>query len=591
VSLDFSEEKRARVVGRLFLLFFLIILGRFFQIQVLSGSSYKVKSEKNRVRQIAVTASRGVIFDQKGRIIVENRPSYSLFIIPHEYQKDRLNAMVTASVIGMTQDDIEKKISDSGRGPFTPVRLKRDMDFQLLSAIEEDRFDLPGIYYQVEPVRTYPSAAHVSHTIGYLGEIDESDMVSMRAEGFIRGDIIGKSGIERRYDSILRGQRGYRYVEVDAKGREVGNFEGVRDVAPIPGKDLTLTLDLDLQQYIGNIWGEKRGAVVVLNPQNGEILATLSKPDFSLESFAKILSPESWEMLRDDPQKPLLDRTIQAQIPPGSTYKLVLTLAALSKGIVELSDTVTCNGYYKLGRRIFHCWKDSGHGKVDLLSALMGSCNVYYYQLGLEAGFDNWARFSKLLRFGEYTRIDLFGEARGLLPDREYMNQKYGKKGWGRGMIANMAVGQGDILVTPIQMVQMVSAIGMNGILYYPHVVHSVREPYSDNWIEKSLKFEVLEGISQEAFHWIQDGMSRVVNMEGGTGRGAWVPGMEVCGKTGTAQNPHGDDHAWFVGFAPRRNPQVAIVVFVENGGGGGVVAAPLAGRILKRYFNRNSIS
>jgi len=591
VSLDFSEEKRARVAGRLFLFLFLIILGRFFQLQVLSGSAYKVKSEKNRVRQIAVAASRGLIFDRTGRIIVENRPSYSLFIIPHEYKKDRLNAMVTASVIGMTQYEIEEKIKDSGRGPFTPVRLIRDMDFKLLSAIEEDRFDLPGIFYQVESVRTYPSAAQVSHTIGYLGEINETDLFSMRAEGYKRGDIIGKSGIEGRYDSILRGQRGYRYVEVDVKGREVGNFEGARDVAPVPGKDLILTLDLDLQQFVGKIWGDKRGAVVVMNPQNGEILAKLSKPDFSLESFAKILSPESWEMLRNDPQKPLLDRSIQAQIPPGSTYKLVLTLAALSEGIVGLADTVRCDGYFKLGRRIFHCWKDDGHGKVDLLSALMGSCNVYYYQLGIQAGFDNWVRFSKLLRFGELTQVDLFGEARGLLPDREYMNQKYGKKGWGRGMMANMAVGQGDILVTPMQMIQMVSAIGMNGVSYHPHVVHSVRDPYSENWIEKPLKLKVLEGIRKEAFRWIQEGMSRVVNMDGGTGRGAWVPGVEVCGKTGTAQNPHGDEHAWFVGFAPRQNPQVAIAIFVENGGGGGVVAAPLAGRILNRYFNRKSIS
>jgi penicillin-binding protein 2 len=591
VSFDFSAEKRARVPGRLFMVFFMILLGRFFQLQVLSGSAYRVKSDRNSVRQIPVAASRGLIYDREGRILVENRPSYSLYLIPHEYQKDLLNGVVTASILKISQDEIEQRIMDTGGGPFTPVRLIRDMDFGLLSIIEENRFDMPGIFYQVESVRTYPSAAYLSHTIGYLGEINKSEISSLRAEGYQRGDIIGKSGIERRYDSILRGERGYRYVEVDVKGREVGNFEGARDLAPVPGKDLKLTLDLDLQVFVEKIWGSNRGAVIVLNPQNGEILAALSKPDFSLESFAKILSPETWEKIRNDPQKPLLDRTIQAQIPPGSTYKLVVTLAALSEHVIGLDDTVYCDGSYQLGNRVFHCWKSDGHGKVDLLSALKESCNVYYYQLGIRVGLDIWARFSRYLKFGEYTRIDLFGEARGLLPDRKYLDRKYGGKGWGKGMMMNLAVGQGDLLVTPIQMAQMVSAIAMNGVSYNPHIVHSVRDPYSENWIEKPLKFSALDGITQEAFYWIKEGMSRVVNEDGGTGRGAWMKDVEICGKTGTAQNPHGEDHAWFVGFAPRENPCVAIALFVENGGSGGVAAAPLVGQILKHYFHRESIS
>jgi penicillin-binding protein 2 len=588
---DFVEEKRARIIARFFLVFFSILLIRFFHLQVLSGSVYKVKSERNSVRQIPVAASRGLILDRHNRIIVDNRPSYSLFIIPYQYEKDILGAMVTASVLGMSHREIEERIRESGDGPFSPVRLMRDMNFESLSAVEENRFDLPGVFYQIESVRTYPAQVRASHVLGYLGEISEAEMVTMQADGYRQGEFVGKSGVENKYDAVLRGRRGYRYVEVDVKGREVGNFEGTRDVSPVPGNDLTLTLDLDLQMFAESVLDNRQGSVILLDPRNGEVLTLVSKPDFPLEPFAKVLSPQAWDELISDPQKPLLDRSIQAQLPPGSTYKIVLTLAAISENNAVFNDSVRCDGYYRLGRRIYHCWKEEGHGNVDLLAAFKGSCNVFYYQLGIELGFQRWVRVGKHFHFGELTRIDLPGEAHGLLPDGQYMDSKYGTGRWGKGMMANLAVGQGDLLVTPIQMAKLTAAVAMKGVCYEPHIVRSIRDPSFGQWVNRPVKFDNIEGIPGKSFDWIKMAMSHVVNRTGGTGRGAWVKGVKVCGKTGTAQNPRGEDHAWFVGFAPMENPEVVIAIMVENGGSGGTVAAPMAGKILRRFFQRETVS
>ncbi len=317
--LDLIQQKRARLLERFFLLLFLILVVRFFQLQVLSGSFYQERSEQNSIRQISVLASRGIVFDRRGRILVDNRPSYSLFIVPYEFRKNLADAMIVSTVVGLSVEEIEARIEEVGGGPFTPVRLIRDMDFETLSRIEENRLDLPGVFYQVESVRTYPSGVCAAHVLGHLGEINRTELGSLRDLGYRRGDIVGKSGVERSYDATLRGGRGYRYVEVDVCGREVGNFDGTRDVPPVRGRNLVLTLDSELQGFVEDRLEGRRGAVVVLDPKNGEILAMVSKPDYNLEPFARGLSPEVWRRLREDPDKPLLHRPIQAQLPPGST--------------------------------------------------------------------------------------------------------------------------------------------------------------------------------------------------------------------------------------------------------------------------------
>jgi penicillin-binding protein 2 len=587
VSVNRHQQRRAVAIDRTLIVFFVILGLRLFQLQVLGRSVYHQKSENNHVRQIPAPASRGLVLDRNGRVLVDNRPSYSLYIVPYEFRKNRIDAEVIAATIGLSVDEIEKRIVEYGGGPFTPVRLIQDMDFRTLSVVEENRIDLPGIFYQVEPVRIYPSAARMSHLIGYLSEIDKKELESLKSFGYDRGSLIGKSGIEKKYDSWLRGEVGYRYTEVDVRGREIGNFDRERDVPSVPGHNLKLTLDSEMQFYIEQLMEGKRGAVIVVDPRNGEVLSMSSKPDYDLNPFAGKLDPEYWQALQNNPDKPLLHRAVQAQLPPGSTYKLVLAIAALEsrKGISEME--ADCDGQLQLGRRTFHCWRKEGHGHVRFVDAISWSCNVYFYHLMLKTGLEPWIHYGRLLGFGEKTDIDLGEENTGLLPELRYLNRKYGKNGWGKGMWLNLSVGQGDLLVTPVQMVWLASVIGMEGRVGRPHLLQSVQDPVSGIWKEIDVNEEEILGISQETYDRIKTGMYRVVYGEGGTGTAARVAGIRGGGKTGTAQNPQGEDHAWFIGFAPLKNPEIALVVLVERGGSGGGVAATIAGRIFRWYFSR----
>jgi len=588
---DTGRERQARFLRNGFLFLFFILILRFFQMQVVSGSVYKERSDQNSVRQIPILASRGLILDRKGQVLVENRPSYSLFLVPFDFRKNRTDAVTISSLLGLSVEEMETRIEETGGGPFTPVRIIRDMDFETLSKVEENRFDLPGVFYQVELVRTYPSGIRATHVLGYPGEISGSELESLKDRGFSRGDIVGKSGLEKRYDAALRGERGYKYVEVDVQGREVGNFNGQRDILPVPGKNLTTTLDAELQGQVEMLMDTWRGAAIVMDPRNGEILAMVSTPDYNLEPFAKGLTQNTWEQLTNDPDKPLLNRAIQAQLPPGSTYKLILTIAALEENVITPEEEIYCGGHFWLGDRMFDCWQPGGHGNVDLLNALKESCNVFFYNLGLKTGIDRWARYGRELGFGSATEIDLPDEKQGILPNRRYLDIKYSKQGWGKGMVVNLSVGQGDLLVTPIQMVRLASAIAMEGHVATLHVVRSVQEPLSGAWGENAVRHHSLEAISPKTYGVLKEGMHRVVNASGGTGRAAQVSQIAVCGKTGTAQNPQGEPHSWFLGFAPYKDPMVALVVVVENGGSGGGLAASIAGHILRWMFRQGVVS
>jgi penicillin-binding protein 2 len=585
------EKHGYRIQDRLFksiiIICFVVLTLRLFQLQVLSGSVYRDWSDRNRIRQITLTPQRGRIVDRNGRLLVGNRPSYSLFIVPYEFKKNLADALFISSQIGLPIDQIQSRIQDAGGGPFTPVRLIRDMDFETLSRIEENRLDLPGVFFEIEPVRTYSNEIRISHVLGYVGEINHQELQLMPHQQFFQGDFIGKSGVERRYNDLLWGQRGYRYVEVDVRGREVGNFEGVRDIPAVSGRDLMLTLDSDLQKHAETCLEGKRGAIVVLNPQNGDILAMVSKPDYSLDPFNRGISQAVWNRIREDPGKPLLHRAIQSQLPPGSTYKLILTAAALFQRDFDPEEEVFCSGSFILGRRPFHCWENLGHGYVGLLDAIQFSCNVYFYRLGLQVGIDQWSRFGHLFGFGDETGIDLPNEKEGLLPDRRFLDEKYGKGKWTRGMVVNLSVGQGDLLVTPIQMVQLISRIALDGELVQPHVLKAVMNPLSKEWEAfQSVRWN-LRAIPPNIYQMIKEGMYRVVQYPGGTGRAARISKLEICGKTGTAQNPRGMPHAWFAGFAPRENPLAVVVVVIENSGSGGAIAAPIAGRLFNEIFKQ----
>ncbi len=576
------EHRNGRTIIRFLALCFGILLARAFQLQVVQGSGYRDWSERNRVRQVPVPASRGRIYDRYGQILTDNRPSFCLYAVPQVLTTYNHDTSAVASILGLPFGEIVRRTLDAQTSPFHPVRVLRDVDFETLTRVEESRADLPGLFFQVEPVRTYPSPVRATHALGYCGEAGKDNLAVLEGRRVNPGEMVGKTGVEARYDGFLRGRDGFRYVEVDVRGREVGDFSGRRDVEPEPGRDVMLTIDLEIQQVAETSMDGVRGALVAFDPRNGEILALVSKPDFPLEPFARRLSPDVWRRLLDDPDEPLLNRPIQAQLPPGSTYKLILASAALDGKIVNPQDRVYCSGVFMLGRRPFQCWRPEGHGSVNLLEALAGSCNVYFYELGLKTGLDAWSNHGRLFGFGRPSGIDLNGEASGLLPTRSYMDDRYGKRGWTQGMVVNLAVGQGDLLVTPLQMACLAAAVSMEGTTVRPHLVHSIRKQNSDRWDDRQIDGHRIDGVARETYRMLKEGMFRCVNTAGGTGRAARVTDLDVCGKTGTAQNPRGEPHAWFIGFAPRDKPEIAVAVVVEHGGSGGGAAAPIAGQLFR---------
>ena len=560
---------------------FLALIVRLFQLQIYQGSQYKQRADNNHIRQISIQPPRGIIYDRNLTVLVENSACYSLFLVPFEYGAHPQDMKNIETLVGLSSEEIGTKINVQGRGPFRPIRLVPNVDFPIIAQFEESRQDYPGIFYQTEPVRSYPSRVHLSHALGYLGEISKEETQKSAYSQFEWGDIIGKSGVEKSYNQILWGKRGYRYVEVDVRGQEIGNFSGRRDVDPEPGLNIMLSIDLEMQQLAEKLLEGKRGAVIMMDPAQGDVLVYASAPDFFLESLVNP-TPDVWKALFSDSDSPLLNRGIQAQLPPGSTFKVMTALSGLHQGLIDADTEVFCPGYYRIGRRTFHCWEHTGHGTVTLKEAIAKSCNVYFYQLGMDLGIDRWSKDAKRWSFGNITGIDLPEEKQGLLPSRQYMDGRFGKGKWSSAIQANIAVGQGDLLVTPVQMLRMIAAIAQKGVVVQPHLVRAIENRDAKLWERLQPVYDNIKQSRPQNIELIIEGMDQAVNGPGGTAGASRVTGISVCGKTGTAQNPHGDPHAWFIGFAPKRNPKLAVVICVENGGSGGVVAAPIAGQLFR---------
>ena len=568
-------------------LIFIILIGRFFYLQIYMQATYLRESEKNRIREVTLQPTRGLIVDRGGHILVDNIPSYSVYAIPFEVAKSDSVIELLSEIIEVPVEDIKDKIKKNERSPFSPVKLKRMIDFEMLSKIEESRLELPGVIYDIEPRRYYPSTVQALHLFGYLGEINSRELEEYTGKGYQIGDIVGKKGLEKVYDEQLKGVRGFRYIEVDALGREVRLLSSRPEILPIPGRNLHLSIDSKLQSFIQSRMDTLRGGAVVVDCRNGEILALVSKPDYDPEIFTKPITPDVWNRLLNDPGKPLYDRMVQSIYPPGSTYKLVLATAALETKSIDKDWRSTCQGTYRFGRRNFDCWRLEGHGELDLLGAIEQSCNVYFYRLGLHVGIDRWSDFSARLRIGEKTGIDLYEENKGILPSTSFLDTKYGKGKWSKGLLVNLAVGQGDLLITPLQLASMAMILANRGVYYKFHLVRSIEDPIDLNHWHVPVDSTVIEGISQETYNIVRQGMYNVVHGAHGTGRICRFADLEVAGKTGTAQNPHGEPHAWFIGFVPFQNPEIAFCVLVENGGGGSAVAAPIARDIIRTYYSR----
>ena len=565
-------------------LFFILVI-RFFYLQIYKQAQYLKASEKNRIREVVIEPTRGLILDRYGEVLVDNHPSYSVYAIPFEVKKSDSVLNLAGQILDMKVGEIRNIIRRNRIGLFTPVKLKRHIDFKTLASIEEQRLDLPGIIYQVEPRRYYPSGVRAPHVFGYLGEITRQELKQAEYKNFQVGDIVGKKGLEKFYENELKGKRGYQYIEVDALGREIKQVSDKPEILSLPGNNLHLTLDANLQRLLETRMDTLRGGAVVIDCKNGEVLALVSKPDYDPEIFSKPISSKQWKELVNNPAKPLYDRMVQSLYPPGSTYKLVLAAAALETGIITPEWQAFCPGFTWLGRRRYDCWNLAGHGELDLLGAIEQSCNVYFYKLGLKVGLDNWAKFSRIFLIDKPTGIDLVDEKTGVVPDRKYLDQQYGKNKWSRGLILNLAIGQGDLLVTPLQMVRLAMIIANEGRYYPLHILKYVENPIEGTKKWASIDSIRIEGVSQSTYQILKQGMYRVCQGQHGTGRAAAYRNISVAGKSGTAQNPHGEAHAWFLGFAPVQNPQIAFCILVENGGSGGRVAAPIAGEIIKNYF------
>ena len=424
--------------------------------------------------------------------------------------------------------------------------------------------------------------------LGYIGEISVAELENLAGEGYKKGDIIGKRGIEAEYDQLLRGKEGVEYVEVDARGRRVRKLTSPKPIPPVPGDNLILSLDTDIQALAERLLRGKRASAVMLNVKDGSVLALVSMPDYDLNDFSGVLTTKIWKKYFENPNHPMYNRAVQSSYPPGSTFKPVIALAGLDSKIITEHFSATCRGFLRYGRRNYYCWYKKGHGTLDLIHGIENSCNVYFYNLGIKVGVDVWADYARRLHFGEKTGIDLPHENSGLVPDRKYLDKKFGKDKWSKGLMLNMAIGQGDLLVTPLQMAQMAMIIANDGLGFRPHLLLGVEHVQTGKkeWVQPD-SFRV--AIHKKYFEIVKEGMRLVVNGPTGTGHRARLPEIVVAGKTGTTQNPHGKDHAWFIGFAPFENPEVAVAVMVENGGYGGSVAAPVAHDMLQLYFQKKS--
>jgi penicillin-binding protein 2 len=558
---------------------FLVLLLRLWYLQILEGDRYFTLSTNNSLRVRPVEAPRGFILDRNGEILVENRPAFDLYVTPEDVTNPDEVEAALAKILGVSSGEIETRLYEGRDRPYQPLLLRKDVDERIMVAVEERRLDLPGVSLRVRPVRAYPSGETAANLLGYVSEVSQAQLAREEYQDFRPGENIGQAGVERRFDAFIRGLDGGEQVEVDARGRAL---RLVSRIEPRSGSNIYLTIDKRIQEAAETAFAGKKGTVVAMNPTTGEILAMVSRPSYDPNLFAQRLSEEDWQRIAEDPSHPLQNRAFQAQYPPGSIFKLMVAIAGLESGALTPDTKFNCPGQFYLGNVKFDCWKKGGHGTLDLRGAIMNSCNVYFYQAGLRVGIEETIRISRAFGLGESPGFGLGDEAKGHLPDPQ--PRRRGQPGWSAGNTVIASIGQGLVVTSPMQLAVMVSAIANGGTIYRPWVVKKIA----------SLSGEVLDeydpepvrqvAVRPETLAFIRQAMLGVVNE--GTGARAKVPGIPIGGKTGTAQvvrkgegkgQTELKDHGWFVSFAPVDNPQIAVVVLVENGGFGGQVATPVA--------------
>ena len=571
-----------------FVLVFTCLFAQLWSLTVLDFDYYQNLAERNRVRILPQIAPRGLIHDREGRVLVDNVYGFNLLLLRDELSDLDATFQFLMDGLDITEEVLRERLKAAGSySIYQPVVIKENLSMEETAYLLARQSEHPEVEILKQPRRIYRYGSLAAHVSGYVGEISPAQLQEPGFREYKAGDIVGQFGVERTYNQTLTGRDGRRRVQVDSRGRIIHDLE---QIDPIRGEDLTLTLDLDLQATAENLLGEDVGAVIAFDARSGEILVMASRPAFDPNQFAIRISKKEWDQLLENPDHPLQNRTLQNSFSPGSTFKIIMALAGLERGIIDTETTVTCNGGIDLYGHRFHCWKEGGHGKVTLREAIQHSCNTYFYLLGQKLGLQEIAHFARQLGLGVPVGIDLLGEASGLVPSEEWKRQVRGEP-WYPGETISLAIGQGPILVTPIQLARAMGIIA-TGRSPRLHLLKgdiqqgspAGRELFSPTFAPENLQT-------------IRDAMWSVVN-EGGTGQGARLANYQVAGKTGTAQTislstreklseselEGLEDNAWFVGFAPRDDPEIIVAVIVQRGGSGGSAAAPLAREIFRLY-------
>lgn len=562
----------------------LILLGRLVHMQIIGREDWDSRSLRNQVRTQEIAPHRGLFLDRKGRPLAGNRPSYTLYGIPATLFKDSTALPRLAAVFNWEEDFLRRRLNQGGRHSLKAVKLVPDITFDQRAFLAEHRLDFPGLQVLVEPRRQYDEPI-APHMLGYLGEVDEKELAEGRLSDGTPGDLIGRRGLERHYDGDLRGRKGVDYLRVDVRGRVLGPTDILPPLAPRNGFDLETGLDLDLQRMAEAQLAGRRGVVLLMEVRTGRLLAAVSKPDFLLDWFSGRMPPEIWANLNDADARPLLNRCIQGIYPPGSLFKVGLAAWALEKGIVDENWSVSCGGSLRLGQRVAHCWNLKGHGTVNMHKAIQQSCDVYFYQLGLKLSPDHIREAASWWGLTEATGVDLDGEKTGLVPGNAWYDKRFGRRGWTKGVMLNLAIGQGEILVTPMQALRFAGLVAGRGRGPTPHF--GVRLVDHATGGERVLTYPVKDlRLSARTWSMVERATRSVVEDVGGTAHGQKRPRYQAAGKTGTAENPHGEAHAWYMGWMPEPNPEVVSVVIVENAGHGSEAAAPVAFKLFDAWLD-----
>lgn len=587
-----EQDQSRRTLARLsivILCLFGVLFLRLWTLQLVEGEELRQRSEHNRLRLQDLPPWRGMIMDRGGEILVSNRPSFDLVVILEDVADFPLLAQRLAALLQLDAPQVLGQLENAQKGGFHQVRLKGDLSWREMSLVESFKAELPGTSIMVTPKREYRHKGLACHLLGYLGEISDVQLKSGRFPKYKMGDYLGKRGIELAWEDFLRGQRGSRRIEVDAYGRELGQLD---QKLSIPGANVFLTLDLKLQLEAEACLQEQAGAIVALDPQNGKILAMSSAPTFSQEAFERGLSAKEWQEISQRKDHPLENRALKGQYPPGSTFKIVMALAGLEEKVITPSSVIYCSGAMPFGNHVFRCWRKGGHGGMNLHSALVQSCDVYFYHVGRRLGIERIAKWSKRFGLGAPTGLKLDKEVPGLVASPAWKLSRFGWA-WQEGDTVSVSIGQGYNLATPLQMAQVAAAVANGGIIYEPQLVEKVESPAGEVLYQVKPIVKSRLNADPKNMALVQQGLLGVVNS--GTGRAAQVPYLEAAGKTGTSQvvalekektkKKEYQNHAWFVAYAPFAEPKVALAVLVEHGGGGGAVAAPLAKRLISAYF------